>query len=101
MKESLDQETQAILAQGEKWKLFVEGEMWKEARKMLLESQLAVESIHALDVEKPEEMIAQIKARKLASEMVNGWISEIEGQADQYNFNKDIPVQGTNIITHH
>lgn len=99
MKESLDNETQKVLKEGENWSLFVEGEMWKECRRILNESLLAVESIHTLE-ETEENIFNEIKARKLATKIVNDWIGEIEGKADQYNMNKGSTVQGDEIIKH-
>lgn len=97
----MDKETQKLMSEGESWKAFVEGEMWQKAKKIIEDGVVATESIHSLEMKKPEDMVVEISGRKLATKLILEWITEVEGLANQYDFNKELKEEENKIIQHH
>lgn len=72
--------------------------MWQKVRKMMEENIKAVDSIHSLNGTE-EKIRTEIKARKLATEMVKEWITDIEGLGQQYEMNKITKIEDGSFIT--
>lgn len=84
---TLDKETRDNLSEGEKWKHFVEGEMWQKAREKLVNKIMDAQSVNNVDMTDAQKALDDIRARKATVEMMWEWIQEIEGLAEQHEFN--------------
>lgn len=65
---------------------WVDSDGWKESRSLLIQKMVALDSLADIDLSKPE-VIKIIAARRLASEILQEWLADIEGTATQYEEN--------------
>jgi Mor family transcriptional regulator len=83
-----DQETAKVLAKGSKLRDFVKSESWVDVKSQLTEKLVELADITTLSDVDPTQILQEIKTRKLAINLVMGWVREIEGQANQHEANE-------------
>jgi len=89
----LDPETQKIATSSEKLKLMLEHDGWGVARSLLSEKILDLQMIGDVVDLTPEAMAVQVKAKKLAAEILFSWLTnDIEGTVAQH-INNNIPTK--------
>jgi len=84
----IDQETAKELGKGKQTSLFVKSEAWAAAKDKLTQKLVELADITTLTDGDPTAMLQDIKTRKLAINIVMGWVREIEGEANQYDANE-------------
>jgi len=84
----LDKETGVILNKGMKLREFTKSEAWGDIKGQLTEKLVALADITTLSEADPMVMLQEIKVRKLAINLVMGWVREIEGQVSQHEANE-------------
>lgn len=84
----LDKETSAIRQKGLKLKEFTKSDAWGDIKGQLTEKLVALADITTLSETDPMVMLQEIKVRKLAINLVMGWVREIEGQVNQHDANE-------------
>lgn len=84
----LDKETGKLLERGTKLKEFVKSDAWGEIKTELTNKLVMLADIMALEDQDPMAMLQEIKVRKLAINLVIGWVREIEGQVSQHEANE-------------
>lgn len=83
----LDKETSEALRRGMKVRDFVKSEDWAEIKRELTDKLVSLADITTLTEADAMQLLQEIKVRKLAINLVMGWVREIEGQASQYEAN--------------
>lgn len=96
----LDKETIDNLTEGEKWKHFVDGEMWQKARDILANKVIDMQSVNNIETTDAQEALNEIRSRRTAVTMVWEWLKEIEAKADQHETNSQM-YQPEEYIRHH
>lgn len=90
------QEEKKILSDGERLTLMLEHEGWAIARSLLSERILELQMIGDIVSLSPEDMAIQVKAKKLAAEILYAFLTQdIEGTAAQH-INNNIPPEKKN-----
>lgn len=84
----IDKDTLNVLSEGETLKFLTEHSGWGIARRKLMDKIIDLQSIKNIRASSPEEVVADIKARNAAVDILMEWLKEIEGAADQYAANK-------------
>lgn len=85
----LDQETGKILDRGTKLKEFVKSEAWTDIKSELTNKLIGLADLTTLEEKEPVEMLQEIKVRKLAINLVMGWVREVEGLVSQHDANAE------------
>ena len=83
----LDKETSEVLRRGMKVRDFVKSEEWERVKRELTDKLVSLADITTLTEADAMQLLQEIKVRKLAINLVMGWVREIEGQASQYEAN--------------
>jgi F0F1-type ATP synthase alpha subunit len=97
MDRELDKETKEQVKKGKEIEKLVDSKGWKMAKQKLLDDLIDLDSIRGLtneDLEKPEKLGMNLKARKTAIDIVLDWIHEIEGDAEKSKDNRQMLEQG-------
>lgn len=81
MKE-IDTETQKVQNEGEKAHYLTKNEDWNWAKRKLLQKVSNLDSIKTL--KEKENIIQEIKVRKIVIDVILEWLDEIEGIAQQH-----------------
>lgn len=84
----LDKETAEVLKQGKKVSDFVKSEAWADVKGKLTAKLVDLADITTLGEADPLLLLQEIKTRKLAINLVIGWVREIEGNANQHEANE-------------
>lgn len=75
-----DDETKKVLTNAEHLRLMTEGQGWEIARAKLIDKILDLQNINNIDVASPEAMMVDVKARKMAVDLLFGWLRvDVEG----------------------
>lgn len=84
----MDAETKTILDSQQQVAAFVKSEGWGSVREKLTNKIIDLQNAFNIEDKDAEKMLIDLRARKMATEMLFGWLQEIEGTNDQYNANK-------------
>lgn len=84
----LDKETSEILQKGAKLKEFTKSDAWGDIKGQLTSKLVELADITTLSEADPMAMLQEIKVRKLAINLVMGWVREVEGQVSQHEANE-------------
>lgn len=84
----MDKETSEILKRGNKLREFVKSEAWGDIKGKLTEKLVSLADITTLSDVDPSQILQEIKTRKLAINLVMGWVREIEGEVSQHEANE-------------
>lgn len=87
---SNDRETQKVLTDGEELAMMAKSRGWGIAREMLVDKILDLQNIHNVDDTSIDKVLADIKARKLAAQILFEFKNAVEGKVEQYEANKDM-----------
>jgi len=79
-----DKETLQVLSDGEKLTQLTKSDGWAIARAKFVDKVLDLQSIMNLPQDNLEAALIDIKARKLAIEILQEFFSEIEGASEQH-----------------
>ena len=85
----LDKETSEVLNKGLRTRDFVKSEDWSAIKLELTDKLVALADITTLADADPTALLREIGVRKLAINLVMGWVREIEGKASQYEANAE------------
>lgn len=85
----LDKETGEVMTRGTKLKEMVRSEAWADAKSELTNRLVSLADLTTIDDQDALKLLQEIKVRKLAINLVMGWVREIEGQANQYEANEE------------
>lgn len=83
-------EDSRLFREGEMLQGFVHSEGWKWAKDRLTEKLMDLQSIMNMDDSSPENVILDLKARRMAVELLMSWLRQLEGRADQHQGNKGL-----------
>jgi hypothetical protein len=89
-KAKLDKDTQAVLNEQQKLNSFVQTDAWKTIKTKFIEKirqNVYLNGLVIKDNTSNEQLLRELTARSLASQMALEWLSEIEGGAAQYHEN--------------
>lgn len=87
-----------VFQEGQTVAQYVESEGWQRVKDKFTEKIMDLQSIKNLTTEKPDELIADIKARNTAIDILVEIMAELEGRADQHKTNTIKPPAKDNII---
>lgn len=88
-----------IFQEGNEIAQYIDSQGWKRVKEKFAERIMDLQSIKNLEGVKPEELLADIKARNTAVDILMDIISELEGRADQHKQNTiPIPAKDTIIL---
>jgi hypothetical protein len=88
-----------ILQEGNEVTRYIESEGWKRVKDKFTERIMDLQSIKNLEGVSPEDLIAELKARNTAIDILMDIITELEGRADQHKQNTiPIPAKDTLIL---
>jgi hypothetical protein len=86
----LDKDTQALQLQAEQLKGMLESEGWTIAKAKLDERILDLQNINNLDVQTPDALVADIRARKMAVDILYAFLkADLYGFVEQQDAAKD------------
>lgn len=95
MADTLDAETQKQLTDGEEVRNLLGSKGWGVIKPKLDARILDLQNIHNLDDDKPETLSIQLAARKLAVDLIFGWLKgDVYGMVEQAEGNAP-PVENT------
>lgn len=77
-----------ILQEGSEILQYIDSQGWQRVKDKFSERIMDLQSIKNLEGIKPEDLLADIKARNTAVDILMDIISELEGRADQHKNNK-------------
>ncbi len=85
----LKNDTKKILSEGEQLQEFVKSDGWKIARKRLTDKLIVLDSFSAIPKEGRTDaaILKEARLREAVNSVIVEWLKEIEGLADQANFN--------------
>ena len=87
-RKELDVETTSEISDGEKIQYMTQTDGWQIVFAKLSERILDLQNINNLNDSSPEQLIAEIKARKLAVDILWDWLkSDVTGRVEQYENN--------------
>lgn len=87
----MDKETQEVISDQELLKQLTEHGGWGIARGLLVEKILTLQSIAGFELTDPQQLMIDIKANKLAAEILFSWLKEdIEGSVSQLEANNKL-----------
>ena len=84
----MDKDTQKILGEQKQVAKLTETEGWNIARNKLVEKVLDLQNAFNINDGNAEQLLIDIRARKLATSILYDWLKEIEGTKDEYDTNK-------------
>lgn len=94
----IDAETQALSDKNAKLLELVNHHGWKEARKMIVEKVLELQNVaeyaDIIQTGNATALLKQMKANKLAAEIIFSWLREVEGGAQTAVENKPLKKKG-------
>lgn len=85
--EKLDQETSQLKAIAKSLQTLVQNDGWSIARDRLTTKILELQNAFAIEDKTADEMLIDLKARKVASTILFEWLKDIEGTIDQTEIN--------------
>lgn len=77
----MDKETQEILSEGKQLLSLVNTDGWEMAKNKLVNKIADLQNAFNIEDRTPEEMVIDLKARKIASMILFDWVRDIEGTA--------------------
>jgi hypothetical protein len=77
-----------ILQEGSEITQYIESQGWQRVKDKFMKRIMDLQSIKNLSGAKPEDVMADIKARNTAVDILMDIITELEGRADQHKNNK-------------
>jgi len=86
----MDKETKQVISEAERIKYTIDTEGWKIMSRILEDLLEANDSISNLDTIKPEEVLNEIKSRRLAGSIIKDWIDQIQGRVQNASSFKNI-----------
>lgn len=85
----MDDETKKVVSEQQPIAKLTETEGWAEARKKLVDKILDLQNAFNIqDTGDAQMLVIDVRARKLATNILYDWLREIEGTKEQYNANK-------------
>jgi len=93
----MDKETLETELEGQMVSEYVESDGWRYVRDRLMEKIMDLQSIMNIDPD-PNNVIIDLKARKMAVDILVKQIREIEGRASQHANNNQPPITAEEII---
>lgn len=88
METKIDPETEQIKAIGKALKEMTETDGWGFARARLTDKILSLQNAFDIEESNPEEMVRELKARKIATQILYDWLkTDIEGEVAQLQIN--------------
>lgn len=88
-----------IIQEGNEVVQYIESQGWQRVKEKFTERIMDLQSIKNLDGVKPEDLLADIRARNTAIDILTDIMSELEGRADQHKNNKiKIPTKDNFIL---
>lgn len=88
MKDNIDKETQQVMDEQKQAEQLVRSDGWGYARAKLVERVLELQNAFNIEDSDAQMMLIDIRARKLATEILYDWLKEVEGTKEQYESNK-------------
>lgn len=70
--------------------LYVESDGWRWTKDRLAEKIMDLQSIMNLEGKSPEEIVLDIKARKLTIDILMTTLKQVEGRAEQHRSNQTL-----------
>ena len=86
-KEKLDAETARLQHIGKALQEMIVSEGWDIARSRLTERILALQNAFQIEDKTADEMLVDLKSRKLASALLFDWLKDVEGTVEQTHTN--------------
>lgn len=86
----LDKETLNVINDGEEIKRLVESIGWQLAKKRLVERIIDLQSVMNVAGDTAETVVIDLKARRIAVDLLLEWLKDVEGTAKQHESNKDM-----------
>lgn len=85
-----DQETNEVLTEGEELLNMTRSRGWGIARGKLTEKILDLQNIHNVDDTSIDNVVVDMKSRKLAVAILFAFLKDIEGTASQHEANREL-----------
>lgn len=88
MEKKIDKETEQLKAIGKALKEMCDTDGWKIARDRITEKILSLQNAFDIEESNPEEMVRELKARKIATQILFDWLkTDIEGEVAALEIN--------------
>ena len=84
----MDKETQDILSEQHRLETLVGSEGWSVARDKLVQKVLDLQNAFNINETSAELMLIDLKARKIATQVLYDWLRDVEGTAQSAESNK-------------
>jgi len=78
----LDKETRDVYHEARTLRELVLSDGWKIARQKLVDKVLDLQNAFNIDDKTPEDVLIDLRARKLATVTLYDWLKEVEGSVD-------------------
>ena len=83
----MNEDTKEIVNRGKALQDMVQSDGWRIARKKIIDKMMELQSIMNLDAENAEQILVETKSRVMAIDCLKGWLTEIEGDVEQFENN--------------
>ena len=93
-----DPETKRIQDTGKLLADLTKSDGWQTVRKYLLESITDLSSLMGIQTSDPVELVKEIGARQLATEIILGWLKRVESLAVQFENNQQPKIEEGDFI---